>query len=315
MNPPQFEWEDEFNYNEKELELIERINAFLSRPLSPRWIYYGIFDVPNAKQQRLLNRVLNKARKDRRQLIDRDLVTDDTRSPTIWTSNRNLNEFMLELKYYRDVWQNQSNYIEIWMEDQASLEAVIKSPRRLLQRYRVNSRYCKGFNSIGAMWDSFKFFVELEKPIIILYYGDLNPSGWAIPIVIVRQFEEMGLDITLKRLALNPSQLKKYNIPLFAKISADPRRKEFNEIFGFQKLEEEEEQPYKDERTGKIKYGKRHLNIDLEKIPIDEFENIVEKDIMVNIDLDAFNECIEKEKEEDKKLDSIKDEFRFYPRR
>lgn len=307
MKPPVFEWNGEFKYNGSELELIDKINSFLTRPLSPRWIYYGLFNEPDVKQQKMLSKVLNKSRKDIRQLINRGLVTDDTRTPTMWRSNQDLVEFITELTYIRDIWQDQPKYMEIWMEDQASLEAVKKSPRQILQKYRFNARYCKGFNSIGAMWNAYKFFEELNKPITILYYGDLNPSGWAIPVIIVRQFKEMGLDISLERLALNPKQLEEYNIPLFTKISADPRRKEFNMIFGFEEWENQPLQPYIDENIGKTKHGKKHLNIDLEKVPIDTFEDLLEQNIREYLDMNAYEESIEKEHEESEELNIFKE--------
>ena len=308
MKAPQYEWNGIFRFSEAEKELIGRINRFLTRPLSPRWIYYGLYDIPDAKKQRELNKVLSKARKDQRQPINRDLITDDTRTPTIWPANKNLSEFIAELTYFRDIWQDQPEYIEIWMEDQASLEAVKKSPNHILQHYCINARYCKGFNSIGAMWVAYKFFEEIGKPIKILYYGDLNPSGWAIPIIIVRQFKEMGLDISLKRQALNLDQLEKYNLQAFTKISGDPRRKEFNETFGFDEWEAEPLQPYVDEKTGKTKQGKEHLNIDLEKIPVETFESFLEEDIKEHLDLDAFNESIKIEREEDERLNRLKEE-------
>ena len=307
MNAPKYPWEKEYKFNENEKDLIERIKVFLTRPLSPRWIYYGLYDVPDAKLQRELNMVLNKARKDHRQILDRDMVTDDTRNPTIWRSNKNLKEYIKKLSYYRDVWQDQPTYIEVWMEDQASLEAVKKSPRKILQEYMINCRYCKGFNSIGAMWESFKFFRKFDKPIKILYYGDLNPSGWAIPIIIVRQFEEMGLDIELIRCALNPDQLKTFGIPQFTKISGDPRRKEFNLTFGFEDWENAPIQTYRDEKTQKTKKGKEHLNIDLEKIPPDLFEDMLESDIKKHIHLDNFNKSKEKESDEDYELERFKE--------
>ncbi len=84
--PPKHPWEGTFKFSDEELDLVDRINKFLTRPLSPRWIYYGLFDVPDAKQQRMLTTLLKKARLDSRQLIRRDMVTDDTRTPTIWKS-------------------------------------------------------------------------------------------------------------------------------------------------------------------------------------------------------------------------------------
>lgn len=311
MKPPKFPWNIEYEYKPEELELIQRINAVLTRPLSPRWIYYSIFDIPDAKQQTLLSKVLGKARKDSRQLIDRNKVTDDTRNPTIWKSKTDLWVFLKELNYMRDYWQNQPIYHEIWMEDQASLESVKRSPKKILQKYRMNARYCKGFNSIGAMWKAYngddfdKGFKDINKPIRILYYGDLNPSGWAIPEIIVRQFEEMGLDIELKRMALNPDQLKKYDIPTFTKISGDPRRKEFNMIFGYEDWENESIQLYKDPMTGKTKKGKKHLNIDLEKIPPKIFEEMLERDIKGYIDMRKHKEAKVTEDEERDRLEDL----------
>lgn len=311
MNPPKYPWNVEYKYKQDELDLIKRINAVLTRPLSPRWIYYGIFDIPDAEKQKLLSIVLGKARKDSRQLIKRDMVTDDTRKPTTWKSDSDLWTFLTELYYMRDYWQNQPIYHEVWMEDQASLESVKRSPKRILQKYRMNARYCKGFNSIGAMWQAYNGddyldgFKDIEKPIRILYYGDLNPSGWAIPEIIIRQFKEMGLDIELKRMALNPDQLDKYNIPKFTKISGDPRRKEFNFIFGYDDWENESKQSYKDPITGKIKHGKKHLNIDLEKIPPEIFEEMLDKDIKESIDMNRHNQAKEIEEKERDKLEVL----------
>lgn len=318
MKPPKYPWNVEYDYTEEELELIDKINAVLTRPLSPRWIYYGIFDVPDAVQQKFMSELLGKARKDSRELIKRDMVTDDERKPTIWNKNKNLWEFLDKLTYMRDFWQDQPVYHEVWMEDQASLQSIKRSPQKILQKYRMNSRYCKGYNSIGAMWqayngddnDNFEGFRNITKPIRILYYGDLNPSGWAIPIIIVRQFKEMGLDIELKRMALNLEQLKKYDIPAFTKISGDPRRKEFNLTFGFEDWENEPKQSYKDQNTGKVKWGKKHLNVDLEKIPPDLFEEILKRDIIDSIDLDVYEAARKMENEEDDKLEKLLDDLR-----
>lgn len=317
MNPPKFPWDVEYKYSEEEIELMDKINAFLTRPLSPRWIYYGIFDVPDAKQQKFLNTVLGKGRKDSRQLIDRSMVTDDTRKPTIWKNAKTLWKFLDDLYYMRDYWQDQPIYHEVWMEDQASLEAVKRSPKKILQKYRMNARYCKGFNSIGAMWQSyngeksvFEGFRNIGKPIRILYYGDLNPSGWAIPIIIVRQFKEMGLDIELKRMALNPPQLEEFDIPAYTKISGDPRRKEFNMTFGYEDWENQPKQSYKDEKTGRTKWGKRHLNIDLEKMPPDIFEDMLDRDIQKFIDMDRYREATGLEDTEGVRLQKLLDDLR-----
>jgi len=300
MKEPKWAWNKEFKYSEKELKLIADITKFLDRPLSPRWIYYGLYDEPNAKQMKELNNILNKGRKDKRELFDRNMIVDDTRTPTIWTSYYNTKYFYDVVKdtYSRNIWKDQPRYVEIWIEDQASAEAIKRSPRSILQKYRINVRATKGFNSLGAVWDAYKYLKKVDKPIVILYFGDLNPSGWAIPIILVRQFQELGLKIELKRIGLNPEQLKEFNIPSFTKISGDPRRKEFNTIFGYDEWEQEPLQEYLDENTKKWKKGKKHLNIDLEKIPVDIFETLMEDSIKNNLDMDAFDFTMNQEDED-----------------
>lgn len=303
MQKPKWAWNYVFKYNEKEKGLIKKIKKFLDRPLSPRWIYYGLFEEPDKKKQNFLSDVLNKARKDKRQILDRDLIVDDTRTPTIWESYDNTADFFDAVKnqYVKNIWNKQPKYIEVWIEDEASAKATIRSPKQILQQYRINVRATKGFNSLGAEWEAYKYLKKIDKPILILYFGDLNPSGWANPIILVRQFGELGLDIDLKRIALNPKQLKKYKIPEYTKISADPRRKEFNEIFEYEKWEAESLQKYDieyDKKTGKeksCKWGKKHLNIDLEKIPIEKFEDLMEDAIKKYLDLEKFDEVIKEE--------------------
>jgi hypothetical protein len=99
-------------------------------------------------------------------------------------------------------------------------------------------------------------------------------------------------------------------IPAYTKVSGDPRRKEFNELFGYGEWEAKELQPYRDEHTGKTKWGKEHLNVDLEKIPIDTFESMLDTDIRALIDLNAYRVSIEREKEEDKRLDEFREGLR-----
>lgn len=315
MKEPKWAWNKEFKYNDKEKELLESIKKFLDRPLSPRWIYYGLYDEPNAKQMKELNNILNKSRKDKNKILDRDMIVDDTRTPTIWKSYIDASNFLERIKnqYTKDIWNNQPEYVEVWIEDQASAEAVKRSPRHILQRFRINVRATKGFNSLGAVWEAYKYLNEMDKPIKILYFGDLNPSGWAIPIILVRQFQELGLNIELKRIGLNPEQLSQFNIPAFTKISGDPRRAEFNKIFGYEEWEKEPLQKYLDEKTKKWKEGKKHLNIDLEKIPIKQFEDLLEESIKENIDLDNFQAIMDEEdfeiEEIKKKLGDTEDDF------
>lgn len=62
----------------------------------------------------------------------------------------------------------------------------------------------------------------------MLYFGDYDPSGCNIPESIVENLYNMGVDVELKRIALNPEQIKKLNLPSVPPKRTDSRTKSWN---------------------------------------------------------------------------------------
>lgn len=114
--------------------------------------------------------------------------------------------------YRLERWSNQDNFIEVWVEKKA-LQGVFESPCRQAD---VALGPCKGYPSITFLNDARRRFQEAinkGKKAIILYFGDYDPSGADIPRSIEENLSRMGVEVEVKRLALNAEQIKKMQLP------------------------------------------------------------------------------------------------------
>jgi len=121
-------------------------------------------------------------------------------------------------------WSNQENYIEVWIEKKA-LQGVFERPCLFAD---VGLAPCKGYPSITFLSEASHRFINArdnDKNLIILYFGDYDPSGEDIPHSIKRNFNKFGVDIDIKRIALNPDQIKKMRLPGVPPKSGDSRTK------------------------------------------------------------------------------------------
>ena len=144
-----------------------------------------------------------------------------------------------------DRWFGQSTHVSVWVEKDA-LSGVFEKPCKDLG---VGLFACKGYPSHSALWEWLGHLgkaadasrtpvvddddddgiepVPLDEAVV-LYFGDHDPDGWAIPrsaeSVLNRFVETYGLDvppIRFERIALNMEQIRSFNPPPFpAKISS-----------------------------------------------------------------------------------------------
>ena len=114
--------------------------------------------------------------------------------------------------YSKNRWENQPYYPEVLIEKKA-LEGVFAKPCKNLG---VAVGACKGYPSLTFLNDLFKRLVgaqlEGKKPIII-YFGDYDPSGDDIPRSILETLNRFGVDVELRRVALNKDQVIEWNLP------------------------------------------------------------------------------------------------------
>jgi hypothetical protein len=140
-------------------------------------------------------------------------------------------------------WAEQPTIPEIWIEKEA-LASTIES-----WVSDIEIRICRGYpswtflhNAIediktiltgGYYWNGNK--CSSHKKVVILYLGDLDPSGLDIERHIKSAFQFFKVEnVEFKRLAITEEQVKKYNLPprpkdaeTLEKLEKDPRSKKY----------------------------------------------------------------------------------------
>lgn len=129
--------------------------------------------------------------------------------------------------YHLNRWQNQPQYVEVWIEKKA-LQGVFESP---CNRFAVGLAPCKGYPSLTFVNDANKRFteaIEREQNPIILYFGDYDPSGEDIPRAVAENLSRMGCDVDVERIALNQQQITEMKLPSAPAKLTDTRTKNWN---------------------------------------------------------------------------------------
>lgn len=114
--------------------------------------------------------------------------------------------------YHLERWSNQEYYIEVWIEKKA-LQGVFEHP---CDMNGVGLFPCKGYPSITALYEAsnrFQDAIANDKKIIILYFGDYDPSGEDIPRSVHENIGRLHCDIEIKRIALHPEQISAMGLP------------------------------------------------------------------------------------------------------
>jgi len=222
-------------------EIAETFVDYL--PLTLRQIYYQLVGAGvienNPNTYKGLSRTLTKARVTG--TIEWNLMEDRTRYKHELQTDQSMSDFIdwqkrafLE-QHRRDLSQTQPNYIETWIEKDALSSLFI----RVCDRYYIPLVVCKGFMSTSFLHE---YSIRAEaaqragKDLTILYFGDFDPSGYAMLESYKKTLpERYGLDnIRFVRGALNLEDIVRYNLlhnPDALKES-DSRAKGFIERFG-----------------------------------------------------------------------------------
>lgn len=124
--------------------------------------------------------------------------------------------------YHLNKWENQPYYVEIWIEKKA-LQGTFERP---CSNYSTALFPCKGYPSLTWLYEAKKRFSDAEdrgQESIILYFGDYDPSGEDIPNTIENNLDRMGVDVTIKRIALLEEQVINWQLPHAPTKVNDPR--------------------------------------------------------------------------------------------
>lgn len=168
-------------------------------------------------------------------LIDWAHIVDRTRSLESLASWDDPAEAVASIadQYRIDRWENQENYVEVWIEKDA-LTGVIEPICNTLD---VSYFSCRGYPSQSEIWKAGRRLAymaqTLKKKITVIHLGDHDPSG----IDMTRDIDERlylfaGITIEIDRIALNMDQIEEYDPPPNPTKATDSRSPKYVEEYG-----------------------------------------------------------------------------------
>lgn len=167
-------------------------------------------------------------------LVDWDAIEDRGRVPDVprqWGSAREILDVAMR-QFRLPRWEDQSAYIELWVEKQA-LAGVLEP---LARRHHITLMVNKGYSSQSAMRESairFSHAEERGKDVVLGYLGDHDPSGEDMVRDIRDRLALFGVEsLQVDKLALNMDQVRRYKLPPNPAKSSDSRFKKYQEEFG-----------------------------------------------------------------------------------
>ncbi len=171
--------------------------------------------------------------------------------------------------YFKNRWENQPIYPEVWIEK----KALISHFERACARNMVSLCPCKGYPSLTFLNQAFNRFVSQEsmgKELVILYFGDYDPSGEDIPRSLKDNLLRLGVHVDVRRILLLEDQVIEMRLPPAPTKESDTRSRTWNGIG----------------------------QVELDAIELSELENIAENAIQAIFDHNLHRDLLEDEKEE-----------------
>ena len=123
--------------------------------------------------------------------------------------------YYLEDTLERELWYNQKNYVEVWVEKKGLLGVIDTITRRWDIPLVAAAGQCSKTILYEAAQHYDKIAVEEGKQIIILYFGDYDPAGGAIYRSLENRVNRYCHDATphFSYQAVTKAQIEDFNLP------------------------------------------------------------------------------------------------------
>lgn len=231
------------NFHGSSLRVIEQAQLIIDEmggkgyKITVRQLYYQFVTknwLPNTdKSYKRLVKIINDARLAG--YLDWDSIVDRTRFLRKIPDYSSPRQFAMIVadSYAEDLWRDQNNYVETWIEKDA-LVGVIEGP---CDEWRVPYYSCRGYGSQSEMYEAGKRLLNkaLEgKRVTVLHLSDHDPSGLNMTTDI-RQRLDMFCGpnrVKVQRVALTMAQIDHYNPPPNPAKETDSRFAGYAEEFG-----------------------------------------------------------------------------------
>lgn len=234
-----FKYKD-IKFQDKSLETIKRVNAIVAEysdqgyELTLRQVYYQLVArgyIPNNERSyKNLGNLINDGRLAG--LIDWYAIVDRTRNlrrNSHWDSPESVID-SARYSYMLDRWENQPNYVEVWVEK----DALIGIVSQICAKLDVPHFSCRGYTSQSEMWAAAQRFIRQDwrESRTIIHLGDHDPSGIDMTRDIQERLGMFGADVFVKRVALTMEQIDTFNPPPNPTKLSDARAGGYIEEYG-----------------------------------------------------------------------------------
>ena len=168
-----------------------------------RAVSTGIYDGTGKDDYRACGRLVLLMR--RYGLIPYNWIRDSTRrkiKTNSWTSLCDFAEAAANA-YHKDLWQDQNFHVEILTEKDA-MAAILEE---VTLDFDVGLNVLRGDSSETFLWELSQEWTDIEKPIVIYYFGDHDPKGLDIERSVCQKLVEFldGRHLEWHRLAITPT--------------------------------------------------------------------------------------------------------------
>ncbi len=177
--------------------------------MTVRQVYYQLVSGQVIKNNRSQYQAVSNALRDARKegLIPWEWIEDRLRRPrTVAMWNDPADFASVAHQYRRDVWKAQPSYLEVWLEKDA-LSGIFED---VLRGYGVTLQVGRGYDG----WDSIRnAAARYGEDATVLYFGDFDPSGEDMVRSLQERLEFFGGNPQVVKCALNPEDVRRYNLP------------------------------------------------------------------------------------------------------
>lgn len=244
-----------------------------NNPMTVRQVFYQLVSWQVIKNTQSMYNQVSTLLVEMRQtgLIPWEWIEDRTRAPrqvSMWNGLPDFAETAYNA-YRRNVWDDQDTLIEVWLEKDA-LSGILS---QITNEYRVTLNVGRGYDGWSSIHEAGVRYIEWGKPVVILYFGDFDPSG----VDMVRSLEErirfFGASPEMIRCALTREDIDDFSLPPNPTKITDSRRKAFVDEYG-------------------------DIAVELDALPVNVLRARVRHAIEARIDLDAIERIKKQETEE-----------------
>jgi len=281
--------------------VIETLQALKDYwPLTLRQVYYQLVAaqvIPNTRAEyQRLSRVLTQARLEGS--VPWEAIEDRVRQHLKSGGWPDAESFVDVSRsrflegYRRDLLQGQPHALEVWVEK----DALSRICHEVAFDYCVPLIVARGFSSISYVHECRRRVLaaleEGKESLEILYFGDLDPSGWEMLPSMLRTLRgemDLGDAVGGVRCALTPEQVGEYDLPTSVDAMKDS-----------------------DTRSPKYRRWLREnghpetLAVELDALPPDVLAALVRDSIESRLDWSRFEEEREREREDRDGLAALK---------